>query len=165
MTTMTPQETAQYLDGDPDDLMIDWSDVPAAPAPGEYQPVPPGVYRATIFEVHPDKASTGTPYLAVTVRLTDAPHNGRRLTDKFYLTKAAKPRFRDFLLSLGYPPEYFGSPQPLPREELLDEEVTVTVIHETRDGQVWAKVKRLQGHKGIARAAARPVAADEEILF
>lgn len=81
------------------DISSSWDDATAA---GEYDPLPPGVYVATIAKgelaEHP---RNGTPSFKLTFRVDDGPHAGRLFFNDLWLTPNAMSYTKRDLLKVG----------------------------------------------------------------
>jgi hypothetical protein len=69
-----------------------------------FDPIPPGIYQASVFGVFPSKASTGTEYLNIEFEILGPSHQGRHIWANIYLTDKAGWKLSAFCHAVGVEP-------------------------------------------------------------
>ncbi len=130
------------------------------PDTDDREPVPPGWYRTKIDEVAAKTASTGSEYLRIAFRVTDGPHDGRRVWEGFSLRPTALWRLKRLLKAIDLPHQ---GPVVLETELLEERDLEILIGEETYNGSRRNTVKDM---RPIGAAGTDPSPAQgEEIPF
>lgn len=143
-------------------IAIDWSKVPDQQ---ERVLIPQGTYPATIFAADTKFSAAGNEMVVLTVRLSNAPYNGQRLTSYYPITDKALWKLKALLQSCGFADSLQGE-EDFDPNVLLDQEVLVRVIHEEYNGETRSKADSMRGtHAGQvqAQAAVAQIAARQRL--
>lgn len=103
-----------------------------AEIPDAAEPVPAGVYNATIVHAEPKVSKSGNAMIALRWRIDDeGPAHKRIIFDNLVNTETALWHVREVLLAIGYAKSFDGSINP---EALLGESATLTVTIQAGNG-------------------------------
>ncbi len=125
-------------------VRIDWNRVNTDDKP-KYEPIPPGHYNAEVFEAITSTSKSNNPMIVLTVRLTDDPYEGRRLTSYYPILENSLWKLKNLLISCGFSEEELSGEEEFDPALLVGEEVMVEVTSEVYDGKERNGVKTVKG--------------------
>lgn len=112
-----------------------------------FDPIPKGTYHATIFEVQNQETKKGDPMLVFQFKIVEEKQNNRRA----FLNHVIKPTtlwsLKNTLLAAGLSEEELDGELDLDLDDLCGRMVRIVIGHETYEGEVRDRVKRVLAPK------------------
>jgi len=136
-------------------------------AGGDFEPIPAGAYKATVFNVEETTFKTGAKGYSVTFKVQDGEHAGRRLWTN-YVTHTADGAMnttglaflKGFLVAIGFTDEQLNSAQPILETDMMGRACVVQVSVGHYQGKANNSVEQvLPSNADITKAAAAATAA------